>query len=1460
MKPTLKFICGLLLLVLSLLACTDVLFIFDVTAVNASSATVGKTLVITIPVHGTNYSGSNGNGPVTVRATATGTFTIMNVTANVMYGQNGSVGSVVVTGIPTKEGANTGIFTFTSFCGTFSGDSSTLPYNILATSGILPTFAQTSGQSPRGEPVGTFTGELFDEQTHLRQNGPLGFGLTIYYASYLKANGIASALGTNWMHNYDLKLAVTGTSAAVTLFQGKTVAFTKSNNVWQVAATEPVPYQLVSVGTGYQFLSPLSRLIYSFDSGGALTRVEDRSGNALTVTAAPAGVGPAQVSDGLGRTLTFTYAGSNLAKVQDQSGRSISFEYTSGNLTGLTDANGKKSTYAYTAAGTLTGLITAETKPNGNQPFTQTFDAQGRVNKQSDSSANAMNLVYNTGSTSITEPLGVSFVDTHDVNGNLTSVGYAAGAPSQYAYDTKNRPTVITDRTGAKTTVTYDPASGFPASVTDQLNNTTSFRYSAATQAGFTFYDLQGITLPDATTLSFARDAKGNVTSLVDETGKTWQATWNTGGQILTFTNPSGGVTTFTYGNDGNLASIQAPSGDTSKVAYDTANRPNSITNPDNSTVSAQYDAADNPTRLSDERSNTTSLTYDANSNLLSATDSLGGVAALSYDNNDRVRSATNAAGKTARRTFDAVSRLATTSDEANVTLNYGYNNQNQLTGVTDSTNKGVAITNDAESRVTAVADALNRSTSFTRSARGQITTLTTPNNEKYTAAYDALGRLTSITDAAGRITQVRYDKRGAPIGTTYPGGITESFERNELSLITVLTNPNGNSWRRTFDNSGRLVSFADPLGRTFTYTYDSRQRLASVTNPLGTVQYTYDAASNLTRASYSDGTVLDYTYDALNRLTSADGVSIKYDGAGRVIQYNEFEITRDDAGRIATITYAPGQVARYTYNNLGLLAQIEDWAGGKVTFTYDAARQLTSKAFANGVKEDYTYDLNGRALTLKVTQGSQTLFSETVKRDALGRITSDDITGIAVPEPSGYVSQQFDAADQSYAAEYDALGRVTKDALRTYKWDLAGRLLSYTGLGGSAAFTYDGLGNVISRTPGPGGALQSLRSAGARGAGEGPALYARVGDIVLRSDGIVELCDDLAGFRPPVVFIRPNGTSTPLTTSIGGNISFTPDSAGNIVYLPPGGGPTVFQGDMPTAIGVTVFDPAGIRLQATPVNENTGTPLKSRNPVNILQFGESLNFASAFKRRIAPTADTRPIEVLRPSELFATAFKRRNSAAFSSEDFGTRLRKAFESIPASVQLFATTVTPSGPSTGIARLVSTDPNGAGSFSPVLRSPARLTNIRNNVRKPGEEAGTDNPYAINLARTVLPFPYVTNQFGFDTGLAISPNSLDPFGTGPQSGACALNYYGGCAGAGTRLESKFSNGSPCNTGKSIAATPGFQGYVIAQCNFQYAHGFAFISDVGSRNLSEGYLALVRGASSTTESGNRSEVLGH
>jgi hypothetical protein len=155
-----------------------------------------------------------------------------------------------------------------------------------------------------------------------------------------------------------------------------------------------------------------------------------------------------------------------------------------------------------------------------------------------------------------------------------------------------------------------------------------------------------------------------------------------------------------------------------------------------------------------------------------------------------------------------------------------------------------------------------------------------------------------------------------------------------------------------------------------------------------------------------------------------------------------------------------------------------------------------------------------------------------------------------------------------------------------------------------------------------------------------------------------------------------------------------------------------------------------------------------------------------------------------------------------------------------------------------------------------------------------DTAVDNTwYTINPCRTILLFPYITQQGLFDTGIAISNTTMDPWGTlypktptVPQNGACRLFYYGNTNGgaapsnnppqtspiipAGAQLVFQLSGGggvyasggafTACAAGACVA--PLFQGYLFAICDFQYAHGYAFISDYGAQKLAQGYLALV------------------
>jgi hypothetical protein len=120
----------------------------------------------------------------------------------------------------------------------------------------------------------------------------------------------------------------------------------------------------------------------------------------------------------------------------------------------------------------------------------------------------------------------------------------------------------------------------------------------------------------------------------------------------------------------------------------------------------------------------------------------------------------------------------------------------------------------------------------------------------------------------------------------------------------------------------------------------------------------------------------------------------------------------------------------------------------------------------------------------------------------------------------------------------------------------------------------------------------------------------------------------------------------------------------------------------------------------------------------------------------------------------------------------------------------------------------------------------------------------NVFTIGLCTCNLLFPFVTNQVGFDTGIAIANTSLDIYGTTPQAGTITLNFFGNTTGGGAApaalTTATIAAGTEYVTNISTIA-PGFQGYMISQARFQYCHGFAFISDIGATKLAEGYLAI-------------------
>ncbi|MBM3786922.1 MAG: hypothetical protein FJW30_21400 [Acidobacteria bacterium] len=186
-------------------------------------------------------------------------------------------------------------------------------------------------------------------------------------------------------------------------------------------------------------------------------------------------------------------------------------------------------------------------------------------------------------------------------------------------------------------------------------------------------------------------------------------------------------------------------------------------------------------------------------------------------------------------------------------------------------------------------------------------------------------------------------------------------------------------------------------------------------------------------------------------------------------------------------------------------------------------------------------------------------------------------------------------------------------------------------------------------------------------------------------------------------------------------------------------------------------------------------------------------------------------------------------------------------------------------------VLDTDPNNIESVSFVVviafggtPQPAAGTGTLNGGFGPqsaNPAAGTTDPmprfqgvvgpplllFTVNACRTSLLFQFITNQAGFDTGIAVSNTSRDILNTATQVGRCVATFFPTPFNATTQAQFPALTSPILAGGEQWAFTvsgqrPGFQGYMMVNCDFQFAHGYAFISDFGSKNLAQGYQALV------------------
>ncbi len=274
-----------------------------------------------------------------------------------------------------------------------------------------------------------------------------------------------------------------------------------------------------------------------------------------------------------------------------------------------------------------------------------------------------------------------------------------------------------------------------------------------------------------------------------------------------------------------------------------------------------------------------------------------------------------------------------------------------------------------------------------------------------------------------------------------------------------------GNTTTLTYDGAGKLASVADPFGRVLSFTSNSAGQVMTISDSLGTIaSYVYGGSGQLVSVTYADNSAFQFAYDGGLRLTTVT------DALGNIVESH----TYDSAGRAVT-SEKHGGVERYSLNYLSATeTDVTDALGRLTKYTIDAGKGRNTVTRIEGVcgcgggsqVQAWTYDNE-----LNVTSTTDALnHATTYTYDASGnRLTKTNPTGTVTNTYNGF-GQLLTRTDQLSGVTtntYDGSGNLltTKDALNntnSFTYNARGQVLTATDARGKVtAFTYDSTGNL---------------------------------------------------------------------------------------------------------------------------------------------------------------------------------------------------------------------------------------------------------------------------------------------------------------------------------------------------------------------------------------------------------------
>jgi RHS repeat-associated protein len=745
-------------------------------------------------------------------------------------------------------------------------------------------------------------------------------------------------------------------------------------------------------------------------TNGALTKIADRNGNAITLTR-DANAKITSILDTQGRTYSLGYnANGFLDHITDPTGRSVTYGYDGSNqLATVTtsdpnDPSGSATTtYVYGPEGN-DGWMSQVTTPAARIVKYTFFGGMNRLTKivrvDNPAAGTGPTTTYDANSqpakTIMTDPDSHNTTFTRDLTGNdhvarISKVTDANGHNRDKSYDANNNATSFNgDNVSAVYNLTYDANNNMTAFTKPSSNGTntgasTTFKFAAPGQ----------IYLPSSTTnangdcRAFRYDPAGNLTDVYDNqaspcdglAGGTHFKNAYQGdsgvncsakpGELCSTTDGRNNVTTYNYDANGNVTAVHPPAPmAATTIVPDALGRPASVTDPKGQKTTYIYDKADRITKIlfggavtCDTATTCITYSYDKDGNLTSRVSNIG-TTSYSYDLLGRLTKKSlpgplvdACAGDNGMKlTYDAASNVLSYCD-ARGTVVYGYDAANELTSIQEPGG------NCAANPVTGPCTKIAYVDSNGKFQDGRRTSVTFPpsTGAVMTIAYDNAANLTSMVAKKGPTTLSSFSY-------TYANGT------KDVDLRKTMTDTSGATTTYQYDHAHRLCWFL--VGSSAN---------ACSSPPAGSTSFTYDGNGNRTKMVAS-GTTTNYAYNADDELC-------------------------------ATSSGTPScSTPNYTYDGNGNLTSSPVFS----SLTYNAKDQTTNRTPVGGSATSYSYA--DASQTERVTVGSRTLAWSML---GLAEESSDGGT-FYTNDPTGTtLGERVTNFGSNYYFLYDGLGSV---------------------------------------------------------------------------------------------------------------------------------------------------------------------------------------------------------------------------------------------------------------------------------------------------------------------------------------------------------------------------------------------------------------------------------------------------